>query len=133
LSDYCPTIFKYWKLIKIYVIPKYNKVLVSLLQFKNDSNLLQNFTNFIVTRPTLMKNPYFRTKEVILVALANNTLWAYSGIFQEIILRSFEEYNITFKRNGLLPGTLWSVTLNGTTLSSANNTITFSEPNGTYL
>ena len=80
-----------------------------------------------------MKNPYFRTKEVISVALANNTLWAYSGIFQEIILRSFEEYNITFKRNGLLPGTLWSVTLHGTTLSSANNTITFSEPNGTYL
>ena len=117
----------------IYVIPKYNKVLVSLLQFKNDSNLLQNFTNFIITGPTFIKNPYFRTKEVMSVALANNTLWAYGGKFQEIILTSFEEYNITFKQNGLLPGTLWSVTLHGTTLSSANNTITFSEPNGTYL
>ena len=76
----------------IYVIPKYNKVLVSLLQFKNNSNLLQNFTNFIITGPTLIKNPYFGTKEVMSVALANNTLWAYGGKFQEIILTHLKEY-----------------------------------------
>jgi hypothetical protein len=41
-------------------------------------------------------------------------------------------YNITFVENGLPSGTNWSVTLNGTTLSSTSNTITFNEPNGTY-
>ena len=41
-------------------------------------------------------------------------------------------YNVTFVENGLPPGTNWSVTLNGTTLSSTSNAITFTEPNGTY-
>jgi len=41
-------------------------------------------------------------------------------------------YNVTFIENGLLPGTSWSVTLNGTTESSTTDTIAFSVPNGTY-
>jgi hypothetical protein len=41
-------------------------------------------------------------------------------------------YTVTFTETGLPSGTLWSVTLNGTTLSSTTSTITFSEPNGTY-
>ena len=41
-------------------------------------------------------------------------------------------YAATFIETGLSSGTSWSVTLNGTTLSSTTNTITFSEPNGTY-
>jgi len=41
-------------------------------------------------------------------------------------------YNITFTESGLPSGTSWSVTLNGTTLSSKTNTIAFSLPNGTY-
>ncbi|MGC8620271.1 MAG: InlB B-repeat-containing protein, partial [Thermoplasmata archaeon] len=43
-----------------------------------------------------------------------------------------ELYSITFTESGLPSGTSWSVTLNGTTLSSTNSTITFQEPNGTY-
>ena len=43
-----------------------------------------------------------------------------------------ETYNTTFFENGLSPGTLWSVTFNGTTESSSNSTILFSELNGTY-
>ncbi|MGC9193669.1 MAG: hypothetical protein ACP5FQ_07240, partial [Thermoplasmata archaeon] len=39
---------------------------------------------------------------------------------------------VTFFESGLTSGTSWSVTLNGTTLSSTNSTITFHEPNGTY-
>ncbi len=41
-------------------------------------------------------------------------------------------YTITFVESGLASGTTWSVTINGNTLSSTSNTITFSEPNGTY-
>jgi len=41
-------------------------------------------------------------------------------------------YNVTFVENGLPLGTLWSVTLNGTTESSTTDTIAFSVPNGTY-
>ncbi|MGC8580705.1 MAG: DUF7619 domain-containing protein, partial [bacterium] len=41
-------------------------------------------------------------------------------------------YTITFTESGLPSGTSWSVTLNGATESSTTNTITFTEPNGTY-
>ena len=41
-------------------------------------------------------------------------------------------YKVTFTESGLSPGTLWSVTLNGTSESSTSGTITFTEPNGTY-
>ena len=42
-------------------------------------------------------------------------------------------YPVSFSKSGLPSGTSWSVTLNGTTESSTTNTITFSEPNGTYF
>jgi len=44
----------------------------------------------------------------------------------------YQNYTISFTETGLPIGTQWSVTLNGTTKSSTTNTITFSEPNGTY-
>ena len=44
----------------------------------------------------------------------------------------YRNYTIRFTETGLPTGTQWSVTLNGTTKSSTTNTITFSEPNGTY-
>ena len=117
----------------IYVIPRYNEVLVSLLQFKNDTSLLQNFTNFIVTGPSYLKNPYYHTKEAMAVALENNTLWAYGGKFQEIVLTRFQEYNITFTESGLPAGTEWYVNLyNGQSYQSTANFISFSEPNGSY-
>ena len=41
-------------------------------------------------------------------------------------------YTITFTEYGLPQGTLWSINLNGNTLSSTTNTISFTDPNGTY-
>ena len=41
-------------------------------------------------------------------------------------------YSVTFEESGLPSGFEWSVTLNGTTESSTTNTITFTEPYGTY-
>ena len=41
-------------------------------------------------------------------------------------------YSVTFTESGLLPGTTWRVTLNGSTQSSTGSTLTFTEPNGTY-
>ena len=41
-------------------------------------------------------------------------------------------YAVTFSESGLPSGTSWSVMLNSQTMSSTTNTITFSEPNGTY-
>ena len=49
-----------------------------------------------------------------------------------ILLLNKNNYLVTFTESGLPAGTSWSVTLNGTTESSSTNTITFSEPNGTY-
>ena len=42
------------------------------------------------------------------------------------------KYTITFSESGLPSGTSWSVTLNGTKESSTTDTISFSEPNGSY-
>ncbi len=42
-------------------------------------------------------------------------------------------YSIMFTESGLTSGTSWSISLNGTTLSSSNNTIEFTEPNGSYF
>ncbi len=41
-------------------------------------------------------------------------------------------YAVTFTESGLPPSTSWSVTLAGTTMSSAITTVVFTEPNGTY-
>ena len=41
-------------------------------------------------------------------------------------------YTVTFTESGLASATLWSVTLNGVTLSTAGTSIIFSEPNGTF-
>ncbi len=43
-----------------------------------------------------------------------------------------EKYNVTFTETGLPSGKSWSVTLNGSTVTSTTSTITFTEPNGTY-
>ncbi len=42
-------------------------------------------------------------------------------------------YNVTFSETGLTSGTSWSVTLNGTPMSSTTSTIVFSELNGSYI
>ena len=42
------------------------------------------------------------------------------------------KYAVTFTENGLPTGTSWTVTLNGSTSTSSNGTLVFSEPNGTY-
>ncbi|MGB9815935.1 MAG: hypothetical protein ACPLVI_08435, partial [Thermoplasmata archaeon] len=47
-------------------------------------------------------------------------------------LISIKKYSVIFTEIGLPAGATWSVTLNGTTLSSTNGSITFHEPNGTY-
>ena len=41
-------------------------------------------------------------------------------------------YTVSFSETGLPSGTSWSVTFNGTTLSSTTNTITFTAASGTY-
>ncbi len=56
----------------------------------------------------------------------NGTSVSKSVSFSEV------KYVITFAESGLPIGTTWYVTLNGTTLSSKTNTITFSMTNGTY-
>ena len=52
----------------------------------------------------------------------------------QFVMLSFllHTYSVTFTESGLSAGTLWAVTLNGTTQSSVNNTISFSLPDGTY-
>ncbi len=51
---------------------------------------------------------------------------------QNISMNSGKAYAVTFVESGLPPGTNWSVTLNGTSLSSSVADIVFGELNGTY-
>jgi hypothetical protein len=61
-------------------------------------------------------------------------LVSYNGTFTIVFKPNGygAEYTVTFKETGLPSGTSWSVTLNGTRHTSTTNTITFTEPNGTY-
>jgi YVTN family beta-propeller protein len=63
----------------------------------------------------------------------------YSGSFivngatvSESITFNLITYKISFTESGLPSGTNWSVTLNGITKSSSNDTNIFNEPNGSY-
>ncbi len=48
------------------------------------------------------------------------------------VIRFEAVYSVTFSETGLASGTIWSVTLNGTAVSSRTTSIVFSEPNGQY-
>ncbi|MGC8580496.1 MAG: protease pro-enzyme activation domain-containing protein, partial [bacterium] len=63
---------------------------------------------------------------------SGNIAVGWSDISINIVFAKKTLYTVTFTESGLPPGTTWSVTLGGTTKSSSTNTITFSEPNGTY-
>ncbi len=74
------------------------------------------------------------------VSISNYTLGNagfYQGVYNDgnatfTRLSRPQSYPVTFVGAGLPQGRSWSVTLNGTTLSSVSNSVTFSEPNGTY-
>ncbi|MGC8663632.1 MAG: hypothetical protein ACP5SF_03925 [Thermoplasmata archaeon] len=57
-----------------------------------------------------------------------------ANVSQTIVFttNNITNYTITFTESGLPLGASWSVTLNGKTESSTTNTITFSEPYGSY-
>ncbi len=59
----------------------------------------------------------------------NSGAIAYGGDYAPL---SPPLYRVTFVESGLPGGTLWSVTLNGVTLSSNGRAITFEDPDGTY-
>ncbi|MGC9167250.1 MAG: hypothetical protein ACP5GR_06405, partial [Thermoplasmata archaeon] len=60
-----------------------------------------------------------------------NSTWQI--ILNNIKINVGLNYNITFLEKGLPANTKWYVNLsNGQSFSSTTNTITFSEPNGTY-
>ncbi|HUZ79696.1 MAG TPA: hypothetical protein VMV28_03660 [Thermoplasmata archaeon] len=55
-----------------------------------------------------------------------------AAVSQAITFTKQTTYPVEFSETGLGVGTSWTVTLGGVPQSSATNTITFSEPNGTY-
>ena len=66
--------------------------------------------------------PYTGSVTVNGAAVTNPTL-AYSQV----------HYTVTFTESGLPSGTRWSVAMAGTTHSSTSGSMSFTEPNGTYL
>ena len=55
-----------------------------------------------------------------------------TAVHQAITFSPPSQYPVTFSESGLAAETSWSVTLNGSSLSSITTTIAFSEPNYTY-
>ncbi len=56
-----------------------------------------------------------------------------NGPVTEIAVFRIVLYPVSFIENGIPSSASWNVTLNGLSKSSFNNTISFEEPNGTYL
>ena len=64
---------------------------------------------------------------------AGGTLVVYgAGATVQINYTFVQNYNVTFRANGLPTGTTWEVTLNGTSQRGSTSTLTFLESNGTY-
>jgi len=59
--------------------------------------------------------------------------WTSGSSVDEFPIGPQETFAITFYENGLATGQNWSVTLSGMTQVTANNSITFTVPMGTYL
>jgi len=66
------------------------------------------------------------------VSIAGDQVKEYTLSQSNGTIKIIPKYAITFTESGLPSGKSWSVTLNGSTLSSTTNTIVFNEPNGTY-
>ncbi|MEM4090916.1 MAG: hypothetical protein QXQ46_09295, partial [Thermoplasmatales archaeon] len=117
----------------IFINPQKGQVLVTLMQYEQESGILENFSNYVINGPRIIRNPYLYSKETLSVTLSNNTdLWGYGGRFQEIVITQLKKYNVEFTETGLPSGAAWNVTLNGVKQSSSTSSITFSEPNGSY-
>ncbi len=71
----------------------------------------------------------------------HQTTMSYSGtltvsgapLTEPTLVFSAVTYSVTFTESGLVPGTQWTVTLQGSPQSSTSSSITFVEPNGTHL
>ncbi len=60
------------------------------------------------------------------VRVVDSPLYVNTAFYQE-------EYNVTFLVSGLASGTLWTITFNGSTMSTSFTTISFSVTNGSYV
>lgn len=71
----------------------------------------------------------------LIVSPSSGILMVHGSDVKETVIFSSsipKVYSVTFTESGLASGTTWSVLLNGTLLSSSNNTIEFTESNGSY-
>jgi len=98
----------------------------------NDVSVINGATNEVIANISVGSYPYG-----VALDSANGYIYvtnSYSGSVSIISTspQVIKKYTVTFTESGLPSGTSWSVTFNGTTESSSTNTITFSEPNGTY-
>ena len=59
------------------------------------------------------------------VRVVDSPLYVNTAFYQE-------KYNVTFMVSGLASGTLWTITFNGTALSTSFDSVTFSVTNGSY-
>ncbi len=117
------------------ITPLRGPVLLSLLQFKDNTDSLLNFTNYIITKSVAIENPYNGTSEAISAAPLNGSAPGYNDNFQEVVISDYNPsacYIVTFSEHNLPEGTSWSVTLNGTKESTVTGTISFTEGNGSY-
>ena len=74
------------------------------------------------------------TKTILSLEFYNSTAYITTqgdGVYYDPLPYT-SYFTVNFSQTGLPSGTSWSVTLNGTIQSSSTNTITFTEPNGTY-
>jgi len=72
---------------------------------------------------------YGPENEKIIINATNGSIYFVN--FSEIFPRLYN-VAVTFTESGLPTGTSWSVTLNGTTKTSTNQSLVFNEPAGTY-
>ena len=101
--------------------------ILSLISYSSPSGKVIQDTNYILNPHQNIT--YFDNNTYLLAAASDLN---YNLIYEYIVNETPKRYNVTFAESGLVPGTKWTVTLNGNNSSSNSNQIVFTELNGTY-
>jgi YVTN family beta-propeller protein len=99
----------------------------------NGSNLASTGTRIDFSEPNGTNYSYLVGSVTGFLPSPAGGLFNVSGVAINQSISFDRLYSITFSESGLIWATKWSITLNGTSLSSKQGDISFTETNGTYL
>jgi hypothetical protein len=112
--------------VALQVTPVNEVAYVSVASSSTSGTNIVTLTDEEINGPTSFTVPAGTTTAAVYAA---NSLYSVAS---SLIVNMVPMNNVTFAETGLPPGTIWSITINGTAEYSATNTVSFMQPAGIY-